>query len=212
MQKVTITRAAELLAHGHIGVIETDSIYGIAADLHKKHAVQQGFSLKHRTDKKPLPILAADLEQLSEIVILNRTALHLAHKFWLPDREPTTPVTLIVSRNKNANIYVTPTDSEPPETLAIRVIPHGFAHELLSLTGALAVTSANVSEMRNASSIVEIATQFASNPIATDLFYCVNRETLPSNTASTILNTVNVNKTAQNYAEIDGFGVEVVRE
>jgi tRNA threonylcarbamoyl adenosine modification protein (Sua5/YciO/YrdC/YwlC family) len=213
MQKVTVAHAAALLLEGKVGIIETDSIYGIAADLRNLHAVEQVFLLKHRSDIKPLPILAANTKQLAEIAELNDTALYFADKFWHANSESAkiTPVTMIVQRKKDAKIHVTSSNVPTPETLAIRVIQHGIAHELLSLTGALAVTSANVSGMKNASSIAEVIAQFTENPYANDLFYAVSHEHLSSTTPSAIINTINVNKTAHNYIEVDGFGIEVLR-
>jgi len=57
-----IARAADVLARGGVGVIPTDTVYGLACDIGSSHAIERIYALKKLDAKKPLSILIPDLK------------------------------------------------------------------------------------------------------------------------------------------------------
>lgn len=129
-------RAVEELQRGAAVVMPTDTVYGIAALPENPDAVQWVFELKRRPDHKSLPILAANVRSLKDVVEMERRAEALAEAFW-PG-----PLTLALPRapgfDHDLGAGIGP-------TVAVRVPAHEVALALLERTGPLAVTSANIS-------------------------------------------------------------------
>jgi tRNA threonylcarbamoyl adenosine modification protein (Sua5/YciO/YrdC/YwlC family) len=56
-----IARAAQVLKRGGVGVIPTDTVYGLACCISQDEAIRKVYDLKGLDPKKPLSILVADL-------------------------------------------------------------------------------------------------------------------------------------------------------
>jgi L-threonylcarbamoyladenylate synthase len=137
-----IKRAVEALLAGHVVVIPTDTVYGIAALPEIPAAVQAVFRAKGRTEDKPLPVLAAAADDLTEVVVLDARVHKLAERFW-PG-----PLTLVLPRASGFTHDIGGggnVGGDERATVAVRVPDHAVALELLQATGPLAVTSANLS-------------------------------------------------------------------
>jgi len=65
-EKDFIPLGVELLKKGHIGVLPTDTLYGICADALNPQAVEKIYILKWRNKKKPLIVLIENLDQLRD--------------------------------------------------------------------------------------------------------------------------------------------------
>ena len=72
--------AAKLLLPGAVGVIPTDTVYGLVARAQDEAAVARLYKLKHR-DHKPGTIIAANIDQLVELGI-KRRYLTAVEQFW----------------------------------------------------------------------------------------------------------------------------------
>jgi L-threonylcarbamoyladenylate synthase len=122
-----IKRAAEVLANGSLVIIPTDTVYGIAADPRAPGAVEHLFDAKGRDHDKPIPMLAACVEDVEKAgVVLSDVERRLAAKFW-PG-----PLTLVLDTGLQAEGFRVP-DFEL--TLML----------LREVGGVLRVTSANLS-------------------------------------------------------------------
>ena len=126
-------RLRQLLRAGGFLAIPTESSYGLAADPCSTTGVEEIYSLKGRDAGMPLPVVAADVEQVVGLGI-DRTspALQVAREAW--------PAPLSV-------LFAV---SEPPAaaaggaTLAVRVPAHARLRGLLQAVGfPLTATSAN---------------------------------------------------------------------
>ena len=56
--------AAEALAAGEVIAVPTDTIYGIAALVQNKKAVEKLYTIKKRNASKPIAICVADIEDI----------------------------------------------------------------------------------------------------------------------------------------------------
>lgn len=121
---------------GRLVVLPTDTVYGIGA-LPKAHgAIAALFAAKGRPTERPLPVLAASLDDLTEVVGFTARALALGRRYW-PG-----PLTMVLPRK-----VTWPYDlgGEDPSSVGVRVPGNEVARALLERTGPLAVTSANLS-------------------------------------------------------------------
>jgi len=79
---VSLDLAVAALREGRIVGVPTDTVYGIAADPFCEAAVQALFSAKGRPAVKPIPILAADHDQVMTIGILDEQARAMVAGHW----------------------------------------------------------------------------------------------------------------------------------
>ena len=128
-KQVTLTKAAELLSSGAVGVIPTDTVYGLAANATNEAAVTRLYRLKNR-ERKPGTLIAASVAQL-EILGINQDSLSLASPYW-PG-----PLSVVLPYTDRA--YLT----QGVGSLAIRVVADPQVRTLLSKTGPLITSSAN---------------------------------------------------------------------
>ncbi len=140
-------RAAQVMQQGGILIGPTDTLYGIMAVATDEQAYQRIFELKGRVPSQPLPLIAADFEQVVEFCDMPEAAVTLARHFW-PG-----PLTLVLPAKKKAPQWCQAGDG----TLAIRVPDHLFCCELSAAAGApLTATSANLSGQPAARSLSQV--------------------------------------------------------
>ena len=77
-----IERAAAVLRRAGVVAYPTDTLYGLAADPRSAAAVDKLFNVKQRFPGHPIPLIAADLEQVDEAAIMTPMAHRLAAAFW----------------------------------------------------------------------------------------------------------------------------------
>ena len=115
----------------------TDTLYGLAADPRDVSAVARVFEAKGRPEGRPLPLVAADVDQV--VAALGRlppAAAVLANAFW-PG-----PLTLLVAAPASLAAPVTAGTGR----VGVRVPAHAVARALCRLSGSLlTATSANPS-------------------------------------------------------------------
>ena len=112
----------------------TDTVYGIGADPHNAVAVGRLFSIKGRSETKPVGLLVADIDSALEIVELPDYAVEWAKSFW-PG-----PLNLVAVARSVLPEGVGDADRG---TVGVRVPDHVTARDILRAFGPLAVTSAN---------------------------------------------------------------------
>lgn len=149
--------AVAALDAGGLVVLPTDTVYGLAANLRVPEAVQAIFTAKQRPLEKPLPVLGADLEQLSSIALFDDRARALGARFW-PG-----PLTLILPRADGFDVDL---GGDERRTIGVRVPKEPRALEILRQSGPLAVTSANRSGTKEAVTIEEARAVFGDDVAA----------------------------------------------
>lgn len=114
-------------------IFPTDTVYGIGTGIENLAGINKIYEIKGRDFTKPMAVLCASLEQVSNYVILNKEALALAKAFW-PGA-----LTLVL---KTTDSYF---KQSREKTLGIRIPNHAKALELLKLYGPMKTTSVNQS-------------------------------------------------------------------
>jgi L-threonylcarbamoyladenylate synthase len=145
---IEVIRALEA---GRAVIIPTDTVYGLAVMPGIPGAVDEMFRIKGRPEDKPVAILGATLRGLSGVATFDERARIVAERFW-PG-----PLTMVLPRAVGFTVSL-----GPRETLGVGVRVPAFdpALELLGLAGVLAVTSANRSGERPASTVDEARAAF----------------------------------------------------
>jgi L-threonylcarbamoyladenylate synthase len=132
-----VERAAAALRRGGVVAYPTETFYGLGALASDRAALARLAAAKLRPDGKPLPLVAADLDQVATVVpALEPLAAALAAEFW-PG-----PLTLVLP----AAPGLAPEITAGTGTVAVRVPGSEVARLLARLAGGPIVsTSANLS-------------------------------------------------------------------
>ncbi|HZI98945.1 MAG TPA: L-threonylcarbamoyladenylate synthase [Actinomycetales bacterium] len=131
-----VRAAAAALRRGGLVVLPTDTVYGVAADAFTPAAVSALLQAKGRGRDVPPPVLVPDARTIEGLVTdLPDEARALVDACW-PGA-----LTLICWAQPSLSWDLGDTGG----TVAIRMPDHPLALELLSATGPLAVSSANLS-------------------------------------------------------------------
>ena len=126
-------RAAEVLNGGGVAVIPTDTVYGLAARPDFEEAVDRLYTIKGREAKKPIALLASDVEAIGRFGYpVEGKARELAEKYW-PGA-----LTMVIGKE------------------GFRIPDHAQTRELIAACGGvLRVTSANLSGRRPATDAMQ---------------------------------------------------------
>ncbi|MRX42800.1 L-threonylcarbamoyladenylate synthase [Agromyces kandeliae] len=140
--------ARRAIGSGELVVIPTDTVYGVAADAFSAAAVQRLLDAKGRERTSPPPVLVPGIPTLDALAADVPDAVRtLVAEFW--------PGGLTVILRAQPSLHWDL--GETRGTVALRMPDHRIALELLSETGPLAVSSANLSGMPSATTAGEAA-------------------------------------------------------
>ena len=130
-------RAERALRAGGIVIAPTETFYALAADPFQESAVRQIFSIKGRDEKKPLPLIAADLGTVKKLVPAEQKLAHrMMERFWPGS------LTILVEPSRAFSRLLT----GPGGKIGVRVPPWCPARILATRTsGLITATSANIS-------------------------------------------------------------------
>lgn len=125
---------AEALRGGGVGIIPTDTIYGIVASVSHPEAIERVYELKGRTPTKPCIILLADTHDLRHFpVTLSQYQRDFIDTHW-PG-----PLSIILDLDED----VFPEIHRGAQRLAFRIPNHKQLREFLRVSGPLIAPSAN---------------------------------------------------------------------
>lgn len=149
MQKETPKAVAEILtvlARDGVGVIPTDTTYGLVGSALSQRAVERIYKLKGRESKKPFIILIDDVKDLEKFSIFpDEAARNVLAQVW-PGK-----VTVILPCEKDEFSYL----HRGGKSLAFRVPNKVDLRELLRVRGPLVAPSANIEGQPPAESVEE---------------------------------------------------------
>lgn len=142
---------SDRLLGGQVGVMPTDTIYGLVGQASRSELVERIYQLKQRDTTKPLIILIGDVDQLAELGIdFNDTDISVLHEVW---PGPTSVILKCLSPDLR---YL----HRGTWTLAVRLPASESLRNLVKAVGPLIATSANLEGKKPAVSIAEAKAQF----------------------------------------------------
>ena len=132
-----IDTAANIIKHGGLVAMPTETVYGLAADATDKEAVRKIYSAKGRPSDNPLIVHVSSIDEIPPLVTdFSEKARKLAQAFF-PG-----PLTLVMPRSDKIPREI----SGGLDTVAIRMPSNPIARELIKKSGVpLAAPSANLS-------------------------------------------------------------------
>lgn len=136
-----MSAAKQLTKPGTIGIIPTDTVYGLVAQASDQAAVKRLYNLKKR-DKKPGTLIAANIEQLENLGLKHRY-LKAVEQYW-PGA-----VSVVIPTSDPAIAYL----HQGKFSLAVRIPADKKLTALLTETGPLLTTSANLAGEAEATNI-----------------------------------------------------------
>ncbi len=140
-----------LLKNDGVGVIPTDTLYGLVGSAFSKKAVEKIYELKNRNEKKSLIILISSIDDLKKFgVEIKEKAKIFMQKFW-PGK-----VSIVLSFNNKKLDYL----DRMGGTLAFRFPDNKDLIELLEKIGPLVAPSANPEGKEPAKNIEEAVKYF----------------------------------------------------
>jgi L-threonylcarbamoyladenylate synthase len=138
----------ELLRSGAVGVLPTDTLYGLVCLAADQAAVERLYGLKQR-EQKPGTLIAANIEQL-ETLGFKRRYLTAVERFW------PAPLSVIIPCGDELE-YI----HQGLHSIAVRLPAAEPLQKLLLQTGPLLTSSANPPADQPATSVVEAEKYFA---------------------------------------------------
>lgn len=137
--KNVIHTAMETLEKGGIVAYPTETFYGLGVRFDSEEAIKRLYTIKHRPEMKPMPLIIGDRKLLSLLVTgINNRSSFLMDRFW-PG-----PLTLLLPAKKNLSEFIT----AGTKKVAVRIPGESFALQLAkSANRPITSTSANPSGM-----------------------------------------------------------------
>jgi len=142
-----VKAAAEALAAGEVIAVPTDTIYGIAALVQNKEAVEKLYKIKKRNPSKPIAICVGEIEDIynwAQVTVAKEVIEDL-----LPGQ-----VTLVFKRAELLNNNFNP----DTDLVGVRIPDYPFLRDVCSMSSSpLALTSANYSADTSTLQVEEFA-------------------------------------------------------
>jgi len=168
-----IEQGAAILQNGGVIAFPTDTVYGLGADAFNARAVERIYEIKTRPKDRPLPVLIADVRQLTALAgPIPEIARFLARQFWPGG------LTLVLAKKDSLLPYLASTP-----TIAVRIPAHPVCLALIRQLGnPLIGTSANVTGQPPALTAEEVEHQLGGR-----IDFVINGGSCPGGKESTIV-------------------------
>ena len=161
-------RIAELLQAGQVGVLPTDTLYGLVARADNPSAIARLYATKHRKHK-PGTLIAANIDQLVELGF-KRRYLKAVEAMW-PN-----PLSIVIPCPELEFLHL------GKQSLAVRIPANETLRNFLSTTGPLQTTSVNLPDQAPAANLVDAIKVFGD-----EVDFYVDGGDLSNNQPSTII-------------------------
>lgn len=145
-----IKSVAAKINSGQVGVLPTDTIYGIVASVKHKPAVDKIYRLTNRPLNKPFIILISAFDMTEQLgTAINDVQASVLKNLW-PGQ-----ISVVLDVNQSSPEYL----HRNTNSLAVRYVADKWLRQLINLTGPVVATSANLSGKPPAKKFSEIKSQ-----------------------------------------------------
>jgi L-threonylcarbamoyladenylate synthase len=168
-----INKGVEILRMGGVIAFPTDTVYGLGADAYNATAVQKIYDIKNRPRDRQLPLLIADVEQLTILAKpISEIAWFLARRFWPGG------LTLVLPKTDSLPVHLA---SKP--TIAVRFPNYSVCLAIIQRLGNPIIgTSANASGQPPALIAEEVGQQLGGK-----IDFIINGGKCPGGKESTVV-------------------------
>lgn len=151
VKSLEINQIIKFLKMGKVGVIPTDTIYGIVGSALNPHTVEKIYKLRERAADKPFIILIANLNDLNQFNIKLTDKMKIILKKIWPN-----PVSVVLPFNEEKFKYL----HRSKKSLAFRIPNNEWLINLLKQSGSLVAPSANIEGGKPSETIEEAKKYF----------------------------------------------------
>ncbi len=145
--KKDLNNIIKILKNDGVGVMPTDTLYGLVGSAFSKKAIDRIYKLKKRDKKKKLIVLISSIDDLKKFkIVLNEKEKEVLNKFW--------PHSIKISRGKPEAVSVI------LNNIAFRLPKNKKLIDILKKTGPLVAPSANLEGKKPAENIKEAKEYF----------------------------------------------------
>lgn len=148
----TIKEAINTLEEGKIVIYPTDTLYGLGVNIFDEKALNRIYSLKKRSNKKPISVCVSDIDWIPKIANVSPEKLEIISKL-LPG-----PFTVILEKKD----FISELLTAGSEKIGIR-IPASPLCQQISQKFPITTSSANISGKETKESVEEILKQLEMN-------------------------------------------------
>lgn len=175
-----LKRAVQIIKHGGVAAIPTETAYGFAADSMNARAIKKIYLIKGRSGRKPLPLIAASLSMVEKFFYLNQLEYQLARRYW-PG-----PLTILLRPKKKFPKGL----MRGAKKIAVRVSSGAIAAAISrALLRPITATSANISGRPELYSGKSVTMEFKDRACGPDFIFLGGR--IARRKPSTILEVIN---------------------
>lgn len=187
-REVAVHRALHILRKGGVVMHETETCYGLAADIFNEVAINKLYKIKKMERSKPVSIMVAELDEAKKYGRFTQVALNVVKEFW-PG-----PLTLLLPRTNKVPWEF----NEDLDFVGIRLPGSELAREMVrGFGGPLTTTSANISGKKEVYDVMKFLDQVQDDDLLPDLI--IDSGKIEVNPPSAIV-------------KIDGHEVEFLRK
>ena len=168
-----IEKGVKILQKGGVIAFPTDTVYGLGGDAFNAVAVERIYRVKNRPKHRQLPLLIADVEQLTVLADpIPEIASFLARRFWPGG------LTLVLPKKESVPVYLA-----PGPTIAVRFPNHLVCLAIMQHLGNPIIgTSANISDQQAALTAEEVEQQLGGK-----IDFIINGGKCPGRKESTVV-------------------------
>lgn len=136
MNNELILELADRIKLNQIGVIPTDTVYGVIGSASSTSATEAIYRAKNRSNDKPFILLISSLTQLNDLGIeVDQSQKKILNDFW-PG-----PVSVVLPSNSKTLMHI----HRGNNSIAVRLPDLAWLKDLIDLCGPIVATSANLS-------------------------------------------------------------------
>jgi len=188
-----INEAVKVLEQGGTVVFPTETAYGLAADAENFEAVKRVFTIKGRSPKKAVPLIAVSEKMVDKYVEMDKVSRELGREHW-PG-----PLTLVLPVKDGTELSPL---CQASGWTAVRISGNWVAQALTEKLGRpIVATSANRSGVDVAHSVKDVKRQFSISEFKPDLY--LDAGALPQRKPSTIIRVQNGEAEVLRQGEIE---------
>lgn len=144
----------EILTMGGVGVLPTDTLYGLVGSAFSSDAVDKIYDLKQRDPRKPLIVLIASIEDIERFGVIMSVDLEAILKSYWPG-----PYSIILPTIDEEFEYL----SRGTDSIAFRLPDDQELLDILAATGPLVAPSANIEGKPPAKTVSDARKYFGDN-------------------------------------------------
>ena len=136
-----LERAVSVLKKGGVILYPTDTLYGLGIDVTIPEAVEKLYTIKGRSDKKPVSLMAGSIRQIEKITEIHSNGLKKALSKLFPGK-----ITALIENRLKERCAVFEYLQYPLEKIGFRIPENRFCNLLNErMENPVSTTSANIS-------------------------------------------------------------------